>query len=166
MFSPICQQSISTQVLGSREKKSFYQALRWMDGGTEAMLAWGSGSMSCHVGATPSAAATLVPLVPPCLLLTEISLCIQCSAVEQVRFHISWQCLVISQRESCFPRKPHHVILKCFCRTCLIDTLHVSPQICDYILVSSHFEQAQEQPESSGAALSKQPWPACLPNMF
>lgn len=113
MFSPICQQSFSTQVPGSRERKSFYHALRWMAGQRQCWSACGSGSMSRHAGAIPPATATLMLLFPPCLLLTEISFCIQCSAVEQVRFHVSWQYLVMSQRDSYFPRKPPHVSLKC-----------------------------------------------------
>lgn len=61
MFSPICQWPISTQILGSREKKRFYQALRWMVGQKQCWLAWGSGNMSCNAGAAPS--ATLMSLL-------------------------------------------------------------------------------------------------------
>ena len=164
MFSPICQQSISKQVLGSRERKSIYHALRWMAGQQQYWLACGSSSMSCHVGSIPSATASLMLLFPPSPLLTEISLCIQCSVMGWVRFHISCQCwvyLVISQRESYFPRKPPRE-LEILCRTCLTNTFLVSPETCYYLLASSRFEQTQERPESSGAALSKQLWPACL----
>lgn len=166
MFSPICQQSISSQVLGSREKKSFLPGSE-VDGGVEAMLVWlrqWQYVMSCWSCSFSNLDASLVP---PCLLLNEISLCIQCSAVQQVRFHISWQYLLMSQRESHFPRKPRHVIMKCFAGfASLIFCFLVSPDICDYTLVTSQFEQTQEKPESSGAALSKQLWPACLPKVF
>lgn len=117
IFSPICQQSISKQVLGSRERKSIYHILRWKVGQKQYWLACGSSSMSCHVGSIPSATASLMHLFPPSPLLTEISLCIQCSVMGWVRFHISCQCwvyLVISQRESYFPRKPPHVSFKFF----------------------------------------------------
>lgn len=115
MFSPICQQSISKQVLGSRERKSIYHALRWMAGQKQYWLACGSSSMSCHVGSIPLATASLMLLFPPSPLLTEISLCIQCSVMGWARFHVScqyWVYLVISQRESYFPRKPLHMSLK------------------------------------------------------
>lgn len=112
-----CSQSsvsgpLAHKSLAVGRRKAFYQALRWLVGQKQCWLAWGSGNISCHVGATPS--AILMPLVLPCLLLAEISLYIQCSSVEQVRFHISWQYLVTSQRENCFPSKPHPKILKCF----------------------------------------------------
>lgn len=80
-------------------------------------LAYGSSSMSCHVGSIPSATASLMFLFPLSPLLTEISLCIQCSVKGWVRFHISCQCwvyLFISQKKSYFPRKPPHVSLKFF----------------------------------------------------
>lgn len=50
--------------------------------------------MSCHVGSIPSATASLMFLFPLSPLLTEISLCIQCSVKGWVRFHISCQCWV------------------------------------------------------------------------
>lgn len=103
MFSPICHQSMSKQVFGSRENKSTYHALRWTVGQKQYWLAYGSSSMSCHVGSIPSATASLMFLFPPSPLLTEISLCIQCSVKGWVRFHISCQCwvyLFISQKKA------------------------------------------------------------------
>jgi len=114
MFSSVCQQSIRKHILGSRERKSIHHALRWMAGREQYWLAWGSSSTSCHVGSIPSATASLMLLFHPSALLTEISLCIQCSVTGWVRFHICCQCwvyVVISQRESYFPRKPPNMSL-------------------------------------------------------
>lgn len=128
-------------------------------------LAYGSSSMSCHVGSIPSATASLMFLFPLSPLLTEISLCIQCSVKGWVRFHISCQCwvyLFISLKKKLLPKETSPRELEIFCRTCLTSTFLVSPEICYYLLAFSHFEQTQEKPESSGSALSKQLWPACL----
>lgn len=157
MFSPTCQQSVSKQVLGSRGRKKIYHALRWMAGQKQYWLVCGSSTMSSHVGSIPLA-TSLMFLFPPTPLLTEISLCIKCSVMGWERIHIFcqfWFYLVISQIESCFPRKPPPVSLKAG-RPCLTYTFLVSPEICYYLLASSHFEQTQEKPVWSWAALSDQ----------
>lgn len=164
MFSLICQWSISTQVLGSREKKRLLPGSE-VDGGAEAMLVdlrqW--------------------QFVMSCWSYSFSNLDASCSCLPSTGWNFSLHTkqlygageiphlLTISgylPKRKLLSKETSPRDLEMLCRTCLTDTLLVSPEIYDYILVSSQFEQTQEKPESSGAALSKQPWPACLPNMF
>lgn len=151
MFSPICQQSISTQVLGSREEKSFYQALRWWWGRSSA--GWLEAVEICHV-----TLELLLQQQPPwCLLFLP--------AFYWLKFLFAYNAVLWSRWDSTSPDNiwlsPKRKLLskktspcdpEMLCRACLADTLLVSPEICDCILVC--FEQTQEKPGSSGAALS------------
>lgn len=146
MFSPICQQSISTQVLGSREEKSFYQALRWWWGRSSAgwleaveichvMSRWSYSSSSSHLDASCSS--------PPSTDWNFSLPTMQCCGAGEIP-HL----LTISdylQRESCFPRKPHHVILKCFAEVAsLILCLYHQKSVIASLFALSRLRRSQE----------------------
>lgn len=122
---------------------------------------WQHYILSCWT--QPFSSSQLDADSPSSPLLTEISLCKQCSVMRWVRVHVSsWVYLIITQRESYFPRrlKPSHG-LEILCRTCFISTSHVSPAMC-HLHASSSFRQTQENPEGSVVAIYKKLWLACL----
>lgn len=166
MFTPICQQSVSKQVLGSRGRKKIYHVLRWMAGREQYWLVCGSSSMSSHVGSIPSSTASLMFLFPPTPLLTEISLCIKRSVMGWETIHVScqfWFYLVISQIESCFPRKPPPVSLKFFAEIASpILSLSHQKSVITSLLPHTLSRLRRSQNGVGLPSQTKQVWPACI----
>lgn len=122
MFSPICQQSISTQVLGSREK-SFYHALRWMVGQRQCWLACGSGKyiLSCWSYSFSNGHVDVFCFSLPSTDWNFSLHTRQCCGAGEIIPHL----LTISgylPKGKLLPKKTSPCDLEMLCRTCLTDT--------------------------------------------
>lgn len=161
MFSPICQQSISKQILDNRERKSIYHARGRL---------WGRSDTAWLVAALhPIIWGTTVQQQPAWCWFSLPSAdwnfplqTMQHHEVGKIPRLLLGLSDYHSKRKLLSKTSPHG--LEILCRTCFISTSHVSPA------ASSSFGQTRENPEGSvvfiykklGEALASLPPPPHL----